>query len=1430
MASFSSNSVTPINIHSLVTVKLTKDNYLLWKTQIVPYLRGQRLFGFVDGTISSPSPTIPNPEAATSQTAPAEISNPHYSTWYDQDQVVLSALVSSLSENILAQMVGLSKSREVWVALERMFASHSFARAIQTRQFLASTKKGNLSISDYFQKMRSFSDNLAAIGQPLQNHEFTAYLLGGLDTSYDAIVTSISTQIDKMTSEDMFNHLLAFELRLEQQQNSFDNSVHSVNMATRNDHKSRVGRYTQHQRLTQHQSFGSNNRGRGRGYKGRGPPPNYSSNPRPQCQVCGKLGHTAIQCHYRFDHAYQGTSPHMAAYMAASSPPHDTNWYPDTGSTNHLTNNFNNLSLQSDTYLGNDQIHVGDGAGLPIKHIGSTTLSTPTTSFTLNKLLHVPQIQKNLISVSQFTRDNNVYIEFHSSSFLVKDEATGRVLLRGKPKDGLYIFPTSMTSINRPQAYLSQRVPLDVWHYRMGHPSYQTVRHLISKFSLPISSNKIPGICSACQQGKSHRLPFFNSQSVSNQPLELIFSDVWGPSPFMSTTGNKYYVSFVDHFSKFTWLYPIPNKSSVMPIFCLFQKLVERQFNCKIKSVQTDWGGEYRSLHTYFTKIGIQHRISCPHTSQQNGSVERKHRHIVEMGLSLLSHSHVPHTYWDNAFLMATYLINRLPTSPLGMSPLEKLYNHVPDFSSLKIFGCACFPFLRPFNRNKLDFRSKRCVFLGYSNSHRGFKCLDTSTGKVFVSRHVVFDEGSFPFANSNTSPPPPPSNLYTTLPTSLLNNINPSPAHQPNTTPTPASFPPTTPPSHPQPFLSSPSVPPPSQTISPPDINSSTPPNDSTPTPQPTQHISVAAELPVHRPHQMVTRSQHNIVRPKKNPDGTVRYPLPQTFLVTGTIPESPTCYSEASKHHEWRAAMDEEFTALMRNGTWSLVPATPGLNVVGSMWIFKSKRKSDGSLERRKARLVAKGYHQQPGIDFDDTFSPVVKPTTIRVMLSYAVSNQWPIHQIDIQNAFLHGNLSEEVYMHQPLGYVHPRFPNHICRLHKALYGLKQAPRAWYHRLQEHLLSLGFVNSCSDTSLFICRHGPASLFLLVYVDDILITGSNPLAISQLITNLSQEFAVKDLGRLKYFLGMEAHQLAEGLLLSQSQYIFNLLQRTNMVDAKPVSSPMSSSQKLSLVSGAPYSNPSNYRSVVGALQYLSLTRPDISFAVNKVCQFMHQPTDEHWTAVKRILRYLKFSIHFGLLIKPSTSTQLSIYSDADWAGCPDDRKSTSGFCLYLGDSLISWSSKKQPTVARSSTEAEYRAVAHATAESLWVQSLLREIGIPLVQCPILWCDNIGATYLTANPVFHARTKHVEIDYHFVREKVQQKTLDVRFISSRDQLADGLTKPIVSARFAFLRDKLNVISSPLILKGHIMEIQSADHGTSAHAITDHDKSADDITP
>jgi hypothetical protein len=278
----------------------------------------------------------------------------------------------------------------------------------------------------------------------------------------------------------------------------------------------------------------------------------------------------------------------------------------------------------------------------------------------------------------------------------------------------------------------------------------------------------------------------------------------------------------------------------------------------------------------------------------------------------------------------------------------------------------------------------------------------------------------------------------------------------------------------------------------------------------------------------------------------------------------------------------------------------------------------------------------------------------------------------------------------------------------------------------------------------------------------------------------LEHDFAVKDLGCLEYFLGIEVKKQGSGLLLSQKRYALDLLKRAKMDRCKAISTPMSSTEKLYRGHGTLLKDKKQfrYRSIVGGLQYLTMTRHDLAFAVNRVCQYIQSPTDAHWASVKRILRFVKGTVNQGLLIQRSGTTMLSGFSDADWAGCPDDRRSTSGFAVFLRDNLVSWSSRKQATVSHSSTEAEYKALTNVTAEMIWVQSLLKELGVFQHKPPRLWCDNLGATYLASNLVFHARTKHIEVDFHFVREQVARKALDIRFISSKDQLADMLTKPL----------------------------------------------------
>ncbi|CAH9132140.1 unnamed protein product [Cuscuta epithymum] len=496
----------------------------------------------------------------------------------------------------------------------------------------------------------------------------------------------------------------------------------------------------------------------------------------------------------------------------------------------------------------------------------------------------------------------------------------------------------------------------------------------------------------------------------------------------------------------------------------------------------------------------------------------------------------------------------------------------------------------------------------------------------------------------------------------------------------------------------------------------------------------------------------------------------------------------------------MEDEYAALQRNCTWELVPHTTQ-KPISCKWLFRVKRHPDGSIARFKARLVARGYLQQPGRDYFETFSPVTKPATVRIILTIALARNWPLRQLDVNNAFLHGTLSEEVFMVQPPGFVDSTHPKHICRLRKALYGLKQAPRAWYQELSNFLLSVGFRKSRADTSLFIYSHQDVTLYFLVYVDDIVLTGNSPPSLERFVSQLTARFSVKDLGPLHHFLGVEVIPHAHGLFLTQRQYIIHVLEECGMLGAKEADTPMSTSVSLHAEPTNAITDATQFRRSLGLLQYLAFTRPDISFAVNKLSQHMHQPQTVHWQAVKRILRYLKGTLNHGLVLHKSANLHISAFSDSDWGNIYEQGRSTTAYVLYLGPNVISWKSAKQKCVARSSTEAEYRAVAHASAELLWVRHLLSELRIPIPATPTLFCDNLGATYVCANPVFHSRMKHLALDYFFVRDLIEQGKLNVQHISTKLQIADVLTKPLGRSPFFFFRSKLGVSDGTSILRG-----------------------------
>jgi len=893
---------------------------------------------------------------------------------------------------------------------------------------------------------------------------------------------------------------------------------------------------------------------------------------------------------------------------------------------------------------------------------------------------------------------------------------------------------------------------------------------------------------------------------------------VW-TSPIPSTSGCRYYVLFVDDYSRFTWLYPILYKSEVFQCFVKFKLLVENLFTTKIKQFQSDNGGEYTSkqFKDYLSQSGILHRLSCPHTSQQNGIAERKHRHIVEVGLTLLAQSGLSPKFWVDSFLTAIYLINRLPTSVLQQeSPFSKLMKREPDYTLLRTFGCLCYPLLRPYANHKLSFRSKPCIFIGYGGNQKGYKCLDPTTSKTFLSRSVIFYETQFPakgktISHSSCRISPESEDPLIVLPIPHFRSLETQSA-----TPNPAIQPAVSLPQHNQHLdnttvsSSNNPLPQPSPDAHIPGLHSQQieaieSENSSNTSPTSTEHITSPSVIPELPSTRIITRSQTGNLKPKDFPGfklyPTIRHPL--TAFQMLSFPQEPSTYKQAASQLEWLHAMTLEYDALISNQTWTLCPRPPHQNVVRNKWVFKLKQKPDGSVDRHKARLVAKGFRQVSGIDYYETFSPVVKSATIRLILALAVQFDWQIKQLDVSNAFLHGVLHEEVYMEQPQGFIDPNFPDHVCKLHKSIYGLKQAPRAWFTRLSHALLNLGFHNSQVDHSLFTFHIGSIHIFLLVYVDDIILTGNNEGTMHWIVTKLQADFAMKDLGPLGYFLGIQATRDSGGLHLRQTKYILDLLNRALMAECKPYRAPCTAGSKMSRHDGDPLPDPAEYRHIVGAFQYVTLTRPDIAYSVNQLCQHMHAPTSVHLTAAKRVLRYLKGSLNSGLHYNKGP-LNLMAYCDSDWAGNPDDRKSTSGYGVFLGPNLISWSAKKQQTVSRSSTEAEYRSLSLTAAELFWLRMLLKELHIVLSCPPTIWCDNSGALALASNPVFHARTKHIEVDFHFIREKVANRDIQIQYLSTLEQVADIFTKGHSADRFCYLRDKLRVVP-PLSLRGGVKD-------------------------
>lgn len=514
-------------------------------------------------------------------------------------------------------------------------------------------------------------------------------------------------------------------------------------------------------------------------------------------------------------------------------------------------------------------------------------------------------------------------------------------------------------------------------------------------------------------------------------------------------------------------------------------------------------------------------------------------------------------------------------------------------------------------------------------------------------------------------------------------------------------------------------------------------------------------------------------------------------SYLVALTTAVEPRSFKEAMTYEEWKLAMKSEVTSLEDNHTWDLEDLPPNQKVIGCQWVFRIKLRVDGSLERYKARLVALGNHQEEGLNFTETFAPVAKMTTVRMILDIAAKRNYEEHQMDVHNAFLHGDLEEKIYMKPP-----PGFSTHgdtrVCRLRKLIYGLKQSPRCWFAKLADALKQYGFKQTRSDYSLFVFYNGGISLQILVYVDDLIISGNPPPAIQEFKDYLSTCFKMKDLGPARYFLGLEIARSPEGFYVCQRKYVIDIVTEAGLLGCKPAGSPIDQNHRLALAEGPIMPNPEDYRRLVGRLVYLASTRPDLSYAILVLSQFMQKPQEDHWQAALKVVRYLKGTLGQGILLRANSPLHLTGWCDSDYATCPLSRKSLTVCFVQFGDSPISWKTKKQKTVSCSSAEAEYRAMATICRELRWLKSLLFELGIDHTEPISLFCDSQAALHMSANPVFHERKKHIEIDCHIVRDYIVDGTVKASYVNTKNQLADILTKALGRREFDAFLHKLGI--------------------------------------
>lgn len=1277
-------------------------NYSVWKFRVHTLLKKDNLFD-----VSQTEPTAANQQE---------------NSWINKNARACNVIVRCLADSHVDYVVEETSAYGMFQKLDAVFNRKTIGTKIYLRKTLTSLKcHEGQPLELFFKQFETAARSFKSAGGTLDELEEIILLLSAMPESYESVVTALETLDESaLTIDRVKSRLLECELKM-----SLDHGNKSNHTET---------------------------------------PVAFGAMKKNKCFHCGKNWFKGHKCQKKWKKQSYNSSKNNEnpksrhdetsfAMMTSGNIVQKQEFHAiiDSGCTDHILNhsclppdykNLQNSSHSINIAKQGEQMIAKKAENLSI----STFVNGQERKVTLNDVLVVDDNRVNMISVSQIDkRGGKVVFEGGKATIYMNEHVIGTATL----ENGLYqysfnIIPTSSAHVS------NSNNEFDLWHKRFGHLNKPGLSKMINKQMVDGIHTHIHGnknFCETCTVAKQNRNPFDSTRKRAKRPLELVHTDVCGPSKYVSYDDKRYFVTFIDDYTHMTAVYLMKEKSEVFECFKSYKAMSEAYHNVKLYRLRCDQGGEYSSneMKNFCKQKGVRIEYTPAYTSQSNGVAERMNRTLVEKGRSLLTDAKLPKNLWGEALLTATYLTNRSITNAVeNKTPYEMWYKSKPNVSKLKVFGCQTFVMIPSAKRSKYDNKSYKCVLVGYGDS--GYRLFDPNKQQIVYSRDVKFNENVLGLDDSTNDfeiknePTADDSTHETTV-------IDPNSPHSIKVTPT----------------------------------NTSTPfsPRITQTTQNPTPATVINRNNPPQHENDPPVITTTRYGRPVRRPLIYDEYETEfDSHCAFNAISDAPKDYDDVAGREDeelWINAIDDEIKSLNDNETWNLVKNPGNLKLLGTRWIFKKKT---GVESKYKARLVAKGYLQKANVDYSETYAPVARLSTIRLLLSVGLQYNMDFYHMDVKTAFLHGRIGEDIYLKPPDGVDVPE--GYVLKLNKSLYGLKQSPKMWNDRFDEFVTKIGFERSTADYCLYVKINDKSCTYIVLYVDDLLICSNDDKSLNEIKRNLSSEFEMKDLGPLKCFMGINIHidKKNGSIKIEQKEYIENLLKKFGMYDCNGIQTPMEENLKLIKNDDVNLATNQPYREMLGSIMYLMLaSRPDLCYAISYLSRFQEKATDLHFKHLKRVVRYVKQTSNVILEYHRDTKTPLTGYVDADWANDTTDRKSTSGYVFQVFGNPISWSSKKQMIIAKSTCEAEYVALSEACGEGIWLSKVITDLGID-PQLPFtIYEDNAGAIFMAQNPETK-RSKHIDVKYHWIRQQLWDKKIKLEHVASTNQIADMMTKPL----------------------------------------------------